>query len=112
MGVTVVHPGAIDTRIIKSARTGGQDLGKMVRFFEKNGMSPEAAARQIVSAVKRNQMRLMVTREAWWADLLKRIFPTLGNKIAVRGMVKTLKMGPMLKEAAQKVEEAQSSTAS
>jgi NAD(P)-dependent dehydrogenase (short-subunit alcohol dehydrogenase family) len=104
VGITVVHPGAINTRIIKSARTGGEDLSRAERFFERHGMSPQVAARQIVAAVKRDQLRLLVTREAWWLDLLKRIFPTWGNRIAVRGMMKTMGMAGVVKDAAQRAQ--------
>lgn len=92
IGVTVVHPGAINTRIITSARKKGQDLDRAARFFERHGMSPQTAAQQIVAAVKRNKLRLTVTREAWWMDLLKRIFPTWGNQLAVRAMLRTMGM--------------------
>ncbi|MFT5684252.1 MAG: NAD(P)-dependent dehydrogenase (short-subunit alcohol dehydrogenase family) [Myxococcota bacterium] len=102
VGITVVHPGAINTRIIKSARTGGEDLDRAVRFFERHGMSPHTAARQIVAAVKRGKQRVLITREAWWLDLLKRIFPTWGNRLATRGMMKTMGMSGVVKDAARR----------
>ena len=113
VGITVVHPGAINTRIISSARKNGQDLSRAERFFERHGMSPLTAARQIVAAVKRNQLRLTVTREAWWMDLIKRIFPTWGNRLAVRGMLKTMGMKTLALQITAPAEDGnQSSTAS
>lgn len=100
VGITVVHPGAINTRIITSARTGGEDLTRAETFFERHGMPPQVAARQIVAAVKRNQLRLMVTREAWWSDLIKRIAPTWGNRLVTRVMLKAMGMDDTLKDAA------------
>ena len=109
----MVHPGAINTRIISSARKNGQDLSRAERFFERHGMSPLTAARQIVAAVKRNQLRLTVTREAWWMDLIKRIFPTWGNRLAVRGMLKTMGMKTLALQITAPAEDGnQSSTAS
>ncbi len=102
VGITVVHPGAINTRIITSARTGGEDLTQAAKFFERHGLPPQVAARQIVAAVKRNQLRVLVTREAWWADLIKRIFPTLGNRLVTRVMLKKMGMDGTLKEAASR----------
>ena len=99
VNITVVHPGAINTRIITSARTGGEDLTRAAKFFERHGMSPQVAARQIVAAVKRNQLRVLVTREAWWGDLLKRIFPTWGNRLMTRMMVKMMDMKSILEDA-------------
>lgn len=101
IGVTVVHPGAINTRIITSARKKGQDLDRAARFFERHGMSPQTAAQQIVAAVKRNKLRLTVTREAWWMDLLKRIFPTWGNQLAVRAMLRTMGMKTLTQHSAE-----------
>jgi hypothetical protein len=76
-------------------------------------MSPLTAAQQIVAAVKRSQLRLTVTREAWWMDLLKRIFPTWGNQLAVRGMLRTMGMKTLVQQSAARAEEGdQSSTAS
>jgi NADP-dependent 3-hydroxy acid dehydrogenase YdfG len=113
IGVTVVHPGAINTRIITSARKNGQNLDRAARFFARHGMSPLTAAQQIVAAVKRSQLRLTVTREAWWMDLLKRIFPTWGNQLAVRGMLRTMGMKTLVQQSAARAEEGdQSSTAS
>ena len=106
--ITVVHPGAINTRIVKSARST-TDLSAMERFFEQHGMAPEVAARQIVRAVKRNQLRVVVTREARMGDLIKRLLPTWGNRLAVSAMVRFMGMGRLLEAEAKK---AQESTAS
>ena len=46
-------------------------------------------------------------------DLLKRIFPVWGNRLAIRGMLRTMGMTSLAQQTVQQVEEdAQSSTAS
>jgi hypothetical protein len=62
-------------------------------------MSPITAAEQIVKGVKRSRQRVLITRDAWWMDLLKRIFPSWGNRVAVQGLVKVLRMGPLIQSS-------------
>jgi short-subunit dehydrogenase len=90
VGVTVVHPGGVNTNIAASARTYNSDEGrrkKVIEFFEKKTMPAGVAADEIVAAVKAGKKRLVVTREAVVADLIKRAFPVTGNHRIVDQMV-------------------------
>lgn len=82
--VLSVHPGGIRTNIAKSARYRGQDNEKLraktVRFFEKMGMAPEDAADRIVGAMERNAERLLITRESYATDVIKRLMPTMPSR--------------------------------
>jgi NAD(P)-dependent dehydrogenase (short-subunit alcohol dehydrogenase family) len=82
--VLCVHPGGIRTNIAKSARYGGpkstQLRDKTVRYFEKMGMSPEAAAARIVAAIERNAERLLITPETYVTDVIKRLYPTVPSR--------------------------------
>lgn len=88
VGLTVVHPGGIATNIVKSARWGGAALlakKRTLAFFERRGMPPDVAAAHIVTAVKRNRGRLLITREAYAIDWIKRLGPSWADVLIARG---------------------------
>ncbi|MDP5181981.1 SDR family NAD(P)-dependent oxidoreductase [Blastococcus sp. BMG 814] len=80
IGVTVVHPGGIRTRIAESARTGA---GVSVEEYEEGRkqfskllrIPPEVAAAQIVAAVERRRPRLLIGWTAKVPDVLVRLLP-------------------------------------
>ncbi|MGY1808295.1 SDR family NAD(P)-dependent oxidoreductase [Blastococcus sp. SYSU D00669] len=80
VGVTVVHPGGIRTRIAESARVGsGVDAAEAARGRERFAkllrIPPEKAAAQIVDAVERRRPRLLIGASAKLPDVLVRLFP-------------------------------------
>ena len=79
INVLCVHPGGVNTNIAKSARWGpsfsGRARTKTVQFFEERTMPAEEAATRIVDAVKKDRVRLLITREAHVTDAFKRLFP-------------------------------------
>jgi hypothetical protein len=56
-------------------------------------MRPGKAAALILQAVRRDQHRLLITRESVLFDLARRIAPEWGNRFAVDGMVKGMGLG-------------------
>ena len=80
VGVTVVHPGGIRTRIAESARTGS---GVSVEEYEQGRkqfakllrMPPEQAAAQIVTAIEKRRPRLLIGWSAKVPDVLVRLMP-------------------------------------
>ncbi|MGY1835717.1 SDR family NAD(P)-dependent oxidoreductase [Blastococcus sp. SYSU DS0510] len=80
VGVTVVHPGGIRTRIAESARTGA---GVSVEEYEEGRrqfskllrIPPEVAAAQILAAVERRRPRLLIGWTAKVPDVLVRLLP-------------------------------------
>lgn len=80
VGVTVVHPGGIRTRIAESARTGSGvsqeevEEGKK-QFAKLLRIPPEKAAAQIVEAVEKRRPRLLIGASAKVPDVLVRLFP-------------------------------------
>ena len=80
VGVTVVHPGGIRTRIAESARTGS---GVSVEEYEQGRkqfakllrMPPEEAAAQIVAAIEGRRPRLLIGWSAKVPDVLVRLMP-------------------------------------
>jgi short-subunit dehydrogenase len=80
VGVTVVHPGGIRTRIAESARTGSgvpaeemaagkEQIGKLLR------MPPEQAAARIVAAVEKRRPRQLIGWSARIPDAMVRLLP-------------------------------------
>jgi short-subunit dehydrogenase len=80
VGVTVVHPGGIKTRIAESARTGS---GVSVEEYEQGRkqfaklltMPPETAAARIVTAIEKRRPRLLIGWSATVPDVLVRLMP-------------------------------------
>jgi short-subunit dehydrogenase len=80
VGVTVVHPGGIRTRIAETARTGSgvspEEFERGKRQFAKLLTIPAAdAAARIVEAVEKRRPRLLIGRSATVPDLLVRLMP-------------------------------------
>jgi short-subunit dehydrogenase len=80
VGVTVVHPGGIKTRIAETARTGSgvsqEELEQGKRQFAKLLTIPPAdAAAQIVEAVEKRRPRLLIGWSAKVPDVLVRLLP-------------------------------------
>ncbi|MEX2271205.1 MAG: SDR family NAD(P)-dependent oxidoreductase [Vicinamibacterales bacterium] len=82
VGLTLVHPAAVATNIMK--RANGDDpqlLQRLSHWFEHNGIAPERAAAQIIRAIEKGTPRLMITPEATLGDVLKRLMPVTGNRL-------------------------------
>jgi short-subunit dehydrogenase len=91
IGLTVVHPGAVATNIMKSTR--GDDLEllqRLIRWYERKAMSPERVAARIIRAVEKGTPRLLITPEALFGDFLKRLMPVAGNKLFVDAAIRML----------------------
>ena len=91
VGVTVVHPGGIRTRIAETARLGsgvdaqevaaGRDqMAKLLRI------PPEKAAAQIVAAIEARRPRLLIGLSATVPDLLVRLRPGTYWRLVARGI--------------------------
>jgi short-subunit dehydrogenase len=80
VGVTVVHPGGIRTRIAENARAGSGvpaaefEEGRE-RFAKLLRIPPEKAAAQILDAVERRRPRLLIGMSARLPDVLVRLAP-------------------------------------
>lgn len=80
VGVTVVHPGGVATRIARSARLpAGADPAEVqaqLAAAEKAlRLPPERAARTIVRGIERDQARVLVGGDAVFIALLERLMP-------------------------------------
>lgn len=78
IGVTSIHPGAIQTNILKAAARYGGDAAQTARMealVQRFGMAPEKLAAQVVRAVKRNRMRQRIGIDSYLAEWAKRLLP-------------------------------------
>jgi len=89
VGVTVVHPGGIKTRIAESARTGS---GVSIEEYEEGrkqfskllSMPPADAAAQIMAAIEKRRPRLLIGWSAKVPDVLVRLMPGSYWKLIAR----------------------------
>lgn len=84
-GITVsaICPGIINTNIVAAARMRGdlaKEQGRVVRFYERFGASPDLVAEAVVDAIRHRKIIRTVPRwhvvPAW---LLRRLSPRLGQ---------------------------------
>lgn len=77
VGVTSVHPGAINTNIVVDSRHNfGDKEARRTRKILEKGMDPARAAQHIVRAIERNQVRLRIGKDALWLDRMVRAIPS------------------------------------
>ena len=86
IGVTSVHPGAIKTKMILATLHESDNIEeaqKSYKMVEKIGNSPEYAAKRIVRAIEKRNIRIRIGKDAVILDILKRFFPnSLSNLIS------------------------------
>jgi len=90
VGVTVVHPGGIKTRIAETARTGSGvsrdewEQGQK-QFAKLLTIEPATAAAQIVEAIEKRRPRLLIGWSAKVPDVLVRLMPGSYWRLVARG---------------------------
>lgn len=76
-----VHPGGIDTNILRHARfhqsdDGSRDHAQAIKEFNRMARTtPDGAAEQIVRAIMKGNRRLLIGTDARVFDLVQRLFP-------------------------------------
>jgi short-subunit dehydrogenase len=85
VGVTCVHPGGINTNIVRESRTStgadAEEKARTVDVFARWTRSPEKAARVIVRAIERNRPRVRVGFESYLTDWAKRLAPVTVQRL-------------------------------
>jgi short-subunit dehydrogenase len=92
VSVTTIHPGGIKTNIARNARMDASvrdvagDPDKAVRDFERAFItSPEKAANQILTAVRRDRRRALIGPDAKAIDLVSRLPATVYQSVLAKG---------------------------
>ena len=92
VSVTTIHPGGIKTNIARNARMDASvsdvagDPEKAIRDFERAFItSPDKAARQILTAVRRDRRRALIGPDAKIIDFISRMPAVLYQTVLTRG---------------------------
>jgi short-subunit dehydrogenase len=80
IGVTMVHPGGIDTNIARAARVGekmdSRSAQAGVALFQKMlRTKADVAAAKIIAAIEKRQKRLLIGADAYQIDTIQRLMP-------------------------------------
>ena len=91
ISLTVVHPGAVATNIMRTMEGDDPELIKrLATWYETKAMAPEKAAAKIVAAVEKGKPRLLIGAAVVFADQVKRLLPVAGNRaicdLAIRAL--------------------------
>lgn len=81
-----VHPGGIKTNIARNARVDGSSASKenIVNSFDMVARTtPESAAKQIVRAIEKEKVKLIIGQDAKFLDRMQRVMP-VNNRWFVR----------------------------
>ncbi|MFK7730565.1 MAG: SDR family NAD(P)-dependent oxidoreductase [Pseudomonadales bacterium] len=84
IGVTSVHPGAIKTDMIQATLQESDDVQAAQRNYEmahRIGVTPDKVAGEIISAIRKNKIRIRVGKDAVMLDILKRMLPNGVQKL-------------------------------
>ena len=97
VGVTVIHPGGINTNIVRHARMSqgpnaeAEHEQAIIKFQELTMTQPDKAAQIILKAFRKNKARVLVGPDAVFVDFIRRLAP-----------VKYLSLLPFLKNVGEK----------
>lgn len=91
IGLTIVHPSAVATNIMKHARGDDPELlARVSRWYERHAISPERAGSQIIRAIEKGTPRLLIPAETVFADVVKRLMPVYGNKLIGDAVIRAI----------------------
>jgi len=82
VNVTCIHPGGVNTNIVRHARlvqgpdAEAQRQEAIARFEQFTMTQPDKAARIILKGVRRKKARVLVGPDAVYMDIVRRLFPT------------------------------------
>jgi short-subunit dehydrogenase len=103
VGLTVVHPGAVDTGILRRAKGDDPELlQRLDRWYAKHAIRPERASKAIIRAIEKGTPRLLIAPETTFADSVKRLMPVWSSKLIADLTIRTFGVEDMrAKRAAQ-----------
>ena len=92
VGVTVVCPGSLRTRVMADAHLAlpGGFRDRLVGLMARWSRPPDAAARKVVRSVRRNRRYLLIPGELWPLWILRRISARAYVWVLSRGFGRTL----------------------
>lgn len=94
VGVSTICPGIIKTNIVRDGAvydTAGGTQGDVSQLLDRWGRSPDAVAKAVVKAVKKDRGIVPVGIEAWILWYILRLSPGLLSLVLQRPMARTLR---------------------
>lgn len=73
--VHTVHPGAVSTNITLHAKYQSKRSNQFHELLQKNGVTPEAAAENILRGIKRRKSRIFIS-DGYLQDIVARLLPS------------------------------------
>lgn len=86
--VTMVCPGFVQTNVARNALTADGSAQQNDDVATKNGITPELAAKKIISAVEKEKFEVYVGGKEVNGIYLKRFFPKLLHKMVLKSQVR------------------------
>nr|WP_297787881.1 SDR family oxidoreductase [uncultured Allomuricauda sp.] len=86
--VTMVCPGFVQTNVAKNALTGDGSPQQNDDVATQNGISPELAAKKIITAIEKDKFEVYVGGKEVKGIYLKRFFPKLLHKMVLKSQVR------------------------
>ncbi len=81
VGVTVLYPGPVDTRIVREGRAASEgQRTREVAFLARRAIPAETVARATLRGIDRNAARVMLSWDYRVIDWLTRLFPSLAQE--------------------------------
>lgn len=89
VGVTVIHPGAVNTNIMSNSGVEFANIGaKSEKEVSSKTLPANKAAEIMINAIEKNKYRVMVGKDAKMLDILYRINPKMAVNIIIKSMAK------------------------
>ncbi|GLU45000.1 SDR family oxidoreductase [Allomuricauda sp. NBRC 101325] len=86
--VTMICPGFVQTNVAKNALTGDGSPQINDDVATQNGITPELAAKKIISAIEKNKFEAYIGGKEIMGIYLKRFFPKLLHKTVLKSQVR------------------------
>lgn len=89
VGVTVIHPGAVNTNIMSNSGVrSAEEEAEMKKGQPDIALDADKAAAIMIKAIERNKFRVMVGKDAQFLDLLYRLAPKTAVNFITKQMSK------------------------
>jgi NAD(P)-dependent dehydrogenase (short-subunit alcohol dehydrogenase family) len=89
VGVTAIFPGSIRTQVLRSSRRSENGtVDRLADLLERHARPPSVVADRIVTAIRKNQPRVIIGAEAHLTDWLRRATPDGASSLLAWGFGK------------------------
>lgn len=98
IGLTVVHPSAVNTSFGVSAR--GHDpelLARVQNYLRRDALSPALVAERTLAGVRAGRARVLVGNDAWLSDIVARALPVAGQDWFARRYARAMGVADMVR---------------